>query len=218
MRFVRLARERGGIGRSREWQGRRSRGWRGIGALLTAAALSGAAGCAEAVANSAGIFVQVSPATVNAGFQTQVTASCGESASSATVSSVAFGSETIQPNAAGVLATTVTVTPETAPGTYGVRLMCPTGSQATTTLTVIGGGSPSASVPGPGTGGGFLANNDDPAAQASEPADRTPLVWLGAGVGFLLAAAAVAVRTQKRATVRSQAHPSRHDHGNAEPR
>jgi hypothetical protein len=169
------------------------------------------------VANSAGIFVQVNPATVSAGARTQVTASCGDNVNSATVSSTAFGSQTLQPTG-GVLATTVTVTPDTAPGTYGVRLACPTGSQATTTLTVLGGGSQSATAPGPGTGGGFLAGNEDPDGQASQTADRTPLVWLGAGVGFLLAAAAVAVRARQRATVRSAPPPSRHDQGTAGPR
>jgi hypothetical protein len=181
------------------------------------AALSGAAGCADAVANSAGIFVQVNPATVNAGAQTQVTASCGDNVNAATVSSTAFGSQTLQP-VGGVLTTTATVTPETAPGTYGVRLACPTGSQATTTLTVIGGGTPASQAPGPGTGGGFLADHDDPGGQASAPADRTPLVWLGAGLGCLLAAAAVAVRAQRRATVRSALPRSRRDQENGGPR
>lgn len=197
-----------------------------MGALLAAAALSGAAGCADAVANSASVWVSVSPATVNAGFQTQVTASCGENVNSATVSSTAFGSEDLRPTG-GILSTTVTVVPNTAAGTYGVRLACPTGSQATTTLTVIGGGTKGASVPGPDTGGGFLAgqadsgeqaNSGEQGDQASAPANRAPVVWLGAGLGFLLAAAAVAVRNRHKATVRSAPPASRDDQGNAEPR
>jgi hypothetical protein len=199
MRFVRLARERAGTA-----------GARMIGALVTILALSGVAGCADAVANSAGVWVSVSPATVNAGAQTQVTASCGENVNEATVSSIAFGSHTLQP-VGGVLATTATISPETAPGTYGVRLACATGSQATTTLTVIGGtASPSGKVPGPNTGGGFLARNPDQARDqdqaelASAPADRTPLVWLGVGLGFLTAGAIVAVRNKQRAAVRSR--------------
>lgn len=196
MRFVRHARRRAGPARM-------------IGALVTAAALSGVAGCADAVANSASVWVSVSPATVNAGAQTQVTASCGENVNEATVSSIAFGSRTLQP-VGGVLATTVTVSPETAPGTYGVRLACATGSQATTTLTVIGGGgSPSAKVPGPDTGGGFLARNPDQATPASSPADRTPVVWLSVGLGFLVAGALVALRTRMTATVRSRPHSGR---------
>lgn len=206
MRFVRLSPAGGGTARAPAW--------RVIGTLLTAAALSGTAGCADAVANSASVWVSVSPATVGAGFQTQVTASCGENVNSATVSSIAFGSHTVAP-VGGVLATTATVSPETAPGTYGVRLACPTGSQATTTLTVIGGGGSAA--PGPGTGGGFLAGDDNPEGQASPAADRTPLVWLGAGLGCLLAAAAVAVRARQSATVRSAPPSSRRDHGIAGP-
>jgi len=180
-----------------------------IAALVTAAALSGVAGCADAVANSAGVWVSVSPATVNAGAQTQVTASCGENVNEATVSSIAFGSHTLQP-VGGVLATTVTVSPETAPGTYGVRLACATGSQAMTTLTVIGG-TPSSKVPGPNTGGGFLARNPDQAALPDTPADRTPLVWLGVGLGFLTAGALVAMRTRITAAVRSRSRPGADD-------
>jgi hypothetical protein len=198
MRFVRHARRRAGPA-----------GARVIGALVTAAALSGVAGCADAVANSAGVWVSVSPATVNAGAQTQVTASCGENVNEATVSSIAFGSHTLQP-VGGVLATTVTVSPETAPGTYGVRLACATGSQAMTTLTVIGG-TPSSKVPGPNTGGGFLARNPDQAALPDTPADRTPLVWLGVGLGFLTAGALVAMRTRITAAVRSRSRPGADD-------
>jgi hypothetical protein len=175
-----------------------------IGALVTVAALTGVAGCADAVANSAGVWVSVSPATVSAGAQTQVTASCGENVNKATVSSIAFGSHTLQP-VGGVLATTATISPETAPGTYGVRLACATGSQATTTLTVIGGStSQSGNVPGPNTGGGFLARNPDQAGLSNAPADRTALVWLGVGLGFLTAGALVAARTKQRAAVRSR--------------
>jgi hypothetical protein len=200
MRFVRLARRRAGTA-----------GARMVGALVAAAALSGVAGCADAVANSASVWVSVSPATVSAGAQTQVTASCGENVNEATVSSIAFGSHTLQP-VGGVLATTATISPETAPGTYGVRLACATGSQATTTLTVIGGStSPSAKVPGPNTGGGFLANNPDQAALSSSSADRTSLVWLGVGLGSLIAAALVAMRTRLTAVVRSRSRSGRDD-------
>lgn len=215
MRFVRLVRKRPGMA-----------GARIIGALVAAAALSGVAGCADAVANSAGVWVSVSPTTVQAGAQTQVTASCGENVNEATVSSIAFGSHTLQP-IGGVLATTATISPETAPGTYGVRLACKTGSQATTTLTVLGGGaSPSAKVPGPNTGGGFLARNpdarnpdqaDDPeqagdaeqAVLSSSAEDRTPLVWLSAGLSFLMAAALVAWRARQKGSVQKATVRSR---------
>ena len=159
--------------------------------LLAAATLLGATSCAEAAANSAGVFVSVSPATVNAGAKTQVQGSCGENVNSATVSSTAFGSVTLAP-VGGVLTATVTVAPKTPKGTYGVRLACPTGSQAMTTLTVLNSSaSAGANAPGPNTGGGFLAGNE-------APADRTPVVWLALGLTCLLAAAAVAVRTQQQ--------------------
>jgi hypothetical protein len=129
---------------------------------------------------------------VTAGYRTQIQASCGENANSATVSSPAFGSVTLQP-VAGVLSTQVTVPATTPKGTYDVRLACPTGSQATTTLTVLGttlhGQTPPA-VPGPGTGGGFLA-------RSGEHTDRTPFVWLGVGLSCLVAAVA-ATRWRKR--------------------
>lgn len=211
MRFVRLPRGRGGTGRAPRW--------RVIGALFTAAALSGGAGCAEAVASSDAISVTVSPETVNAGSQTTVTANCGASVSSATVSSTVFGSLTLQ-SAGGVLSATAIIPANAPSGKFGVRLACPTGNQATTTIT-IKGASPGASQPGPNTGGGFLAGNvDDERADppGSEPADRTPLVWVGAGVGFLLAAAAAAVRAKQRAAVRTVPRPSRDDQGTAGPR
>jgi len=165
--------------------------------LLTAAALLLATACADASANSAGVWVRVSPTTITAGYQTQVQASCGENANAATVSSPAFGSHTLQP-VAGVLSAKVTVPATTPKGTYDVRLACPTGSQATTTLTVLGtsiNGQSAPAVRGPGTGGGFLAGSDG-------PADRTPVIWLGLGLSCLIAAAAVALRAKGLLPVR----------------
>jgi hypothetical protein len=157
--------------------------------LLTAAAFLLATACAAASANSAGVWVRVSPTTVTAGNQTQIQASCGENVNSATVSSTVFGSVKLQP-VAGVLTTKVTVPPNTGKGTFDVRLTCPTGSTATTTLTVLAAnvqGQAPPSARGPGTGGGFLAGS-------GEPADRTPFVWLGVGLSSLIAAAAVVLR------------------------
>jgi len=172
--------------------------------------------------------VQVNPTTVNAGGTTQVTANCGDNANSATISSTVFGSQTLQ-STNGVLTATVTVPPTAPAGQISIRLACPSGNQASTTITIIGA-SKGASVPGPNTGGGFLAGNEDtPGAEdtpgnedmtevASEPADRTPLVWLGVGLSSLLAAGAVAFRAKKRAPVRSEPHTERHDQGTAGPR
>jgi hypothetical protein len=163
------------------------------------------------VANSDSISVQANPTTVNAGSSVQLTANCGQNVSSATVSSTAFGSQTLQAKS-GSLSTTVVVLSSTPSGKFGVRVQCPNGSQATTDITVVSV-NPSASQQGPNTGGGFLADHPDTAEAAGEPADRAPLVWLGAGVGFLLAATAVAVRSKQRATVRSRRQPPGRDQG-----
>jgi hypothetical protein len=163
-------------------------------------------GCAPPPANAAGVWVRVSPTTVTAGYQTQVQASCGENANAATVSSPAFGSVTLQP-VGGLLGATVPVPANTPRGTYDVRLSCPTGSHATTTLTVLntvsGPGQPAPAMRGPDTGGGFLANND-------APLDRASMIWLAVGVGCLVAAAAAARRAKRTAAVRSRrpARPS----------
>jgi hypothetical protein len=168
------------------------------------------------VANTDAVFVQVNPTMANAGSQVQITASCGENVSSATVSSTAFGSETMQVTN-GTLSASVTIPANAPGGQIGVRLACPTGNQATTTITIVGA-SPAASVPGPNTGGGFLAGNEDTTEVASEPADRTPLVWMSVGLASLVAAGVVAVRTKQRASVRSDRLPPRDDQGTAGPR
>jgi hypothetical protein len=157
------------------------------------ALLFGSTACAQASANSAGVWVRVSPTTVTAGNQTQIQASCGENANAATVQSPAFGTVALQP-VNGVLGAMVTIPASTPRGTFDVRLDCRTGSHAVTTLTVLN----TAKVPsqgqtmrGPGTGGGFLANG------GGEPANRTPMIWLGAGLACLLVAAAVMLRTKR---------------------
>jgi hypothetical protein len=165
--------------------------------LAALAGLLVIAACGQGTSNSAGVWVRVSPTTVTAGYQTQIQASCGENANAATVTSPVFGSVTLQP-VGGVLSTTVTVPSTTQKGTYDVRLSCPTGSQATTTLTVLASGSPAQGlgVRGPDTGGGFLARGGE------APADRTPLLWLGVGVGCLVAALLLWTRRAPRAVPR----------------
>jgi hypothetical protein len=159
--------------------------------LATAAVLCGGASCTEAAANAAGVWIEVSPATITAGFQVSIRASCGDNANPATVKSNAFGTVTLQP-VGGLLSTQVTVPPDTPKGTYDVRLTCPTGSRANTTLTVLNTATVTHQATlGPNTGGGFLAGD------GSRPADRSPFVWLGVGLTSLLAAAAVAVRTKR---------------------
>lgn len=166
--------------------------------LVALAGLFAVAACSPSTTNASGVWVRVSPTTVTAGYQTQIQASCGENANAATVSSPVFGSVTLQP-VGGVLGTTVTVPVTTQKGTYDVRLACPTGSAATTTLTVLSAGHQARGMHGPNTGGGFLANG------GVEHPDQSQWIWLGVGLSCLIAAAAVRRRAKRpRLTVPKQ--------------
>jgi hypothetical protein len=175
--------------------------------VLAGVALVSASACANATAmasNKAGVWVTVSPGTVNAGSQLQVKASCDGGSTSATVTSSAFGSLTLQSSTTGnataaSLTGTTTVPANTAKGTYDVRMTCSSGSKATTTVIVSNGTSGGAgNVPGPNTGGGYLANNDQPTsgltALAHDPAARGPVLWLGLAVLCLVAATLLGLR------------------------
>jgi hypothetical protein len=166
-------------------------------ALLLVAALLGVAACADAKAATSAR-VTVSPGTVAPAGQVQVQGSCGDNSNAATVSSSAFGSVTVTPSAGQLLAT-VTVAPSTPAGTFDVRLTCASGAQATTKLTVMSTASAAPSVPGPDTGGGFLAGRGAPDTPAEDGRGGLPMAgWLAIGAGCLLAAAAVAVRLARR--------------------
>jgi hypothetical protein len=179
MRFLPAPRPRGSNARSP----------RAVVALFALGALFTTAACSPASANSEGVWIKVSPTTVHAGNQTQIQASCGGTVSAATVASSAFGTVTLQP-VAGVLGATVTIPANTPRGTHDVRLACPGGARATTTLNVLNTAAvPGQRMPGPDTGGGFLA-------QGQEPTDRAPFVWLGLGLACLIAAGVVALRTR----------------------
>jgi heme exporter protein D len=170
---------------------------------------SGAA-CTDAAANSAGVWITVSPATINAGSQVAIKADCGDDLNPATVKSTAFGEVALHPAeqpTGRVLMAQVTVPPDTPKATYHVRLTCSTGSRASTTLTVLNTAplnsatpntatAPPRSTLGPNTGGGFLANG-------SGSAERNPYVWLGVGLTSLIAAAAMTIRTRRRNRLRA---------------
>ncbi len=104
--------------------------------LATAAVMCSGAACTDAAANTAGVWITVSPATVNAGSQVTVRANCGDNVNSATVKSTAFGEVTLQP-VNGQLSTQATIPADKPKATYEVRLSCSTGSRASTTLTVL---------------------------------------------------------------------------------
>ncbi|WP_344085649.1 hypothetical protein [Luedemannella helvata] len=145
-----------------------------------------------APARAGGVWIQVTPSSVTAGYQTKIKASCQDNTNGAEVRSKAFGTVTVQPEN-GLLAATVTVPASLAEGGYDVTLTCRTGSTATTTMWVLNreysedGYMPSKH--GPHTGGGFLAGaGDSPAAQ----------VWLAGGAGALLAGAAFGLVSRRR--------------------
>lgn len=154
--------------------------------------LGAAAACTGAAASSAGVWVEVSPASVQPGSQIAVRASCGDNSHPATVTSRVFGTVTVSP-VSGVLLTQVQVPASTPTGTFDVKLICPTGSTASTTLTVLKAAAGPVGVQqtlGPQTGGGFLANG---------PGDsRAPLTWIAAGLTALVAAIVVGSTSQRR--------------------
>jgi hypothetical protein len=166
---------------------------RSVRALLTtvAALLAGfgVTACTGAAANAAGVWVQVSPSTIQPGSAVGIRASCGDDLNPATVTSKVFGSVTMTP-VNGILTATAQVPESTLPGTFDVRLVCSTGSKATTTLTVL---KTAAARPpptmGPHTGGGFLANGGT----------GLNLPWLAVGGAAFAAALAVGVRRRRRA-------------------
>jgi hypothetical protein len=173
-------------------------GWeatmRSVRALLaTAVALVagfGLTACTRAAANTAGVWVQVSPSTIQPGSAVGIRASCGDDQNPATVTSPAFDTVTITP-VNGILTATTQVPASTAPGTFDVRLLCETGSKATTTLTVLKtAAAPPPPAMGPHTGGGFLAGGG--ASGLSVP-------WLAVGAVAFAAAITVGVRSHRRA-------------------
>jgi hypothetical protein len=104
-------------------------------------------------AQAATVFVETNPSTVSAGDEIGLRASCKDNLKAATVSGDPFGSVTVSPRY-GFLTATARVRESTDPGDYRVRLVCPDGSSATSTLHVLGKVRPSR---GPATGGGGTA-------------------------------------------------------------
>jgi hypothetical protein len=140
-----------------------------------AAALAVAALAAPAPAHAEGVFVEVNPSTIQAGFQVAIRASCGDVLNNATVHSEAFGTVTVEP-ANSHLVAAATVPEDKRPGGYNVKLTCPSRQTATTTLWVVNHESPQQ---GPNTGGGALADNGSTMIGAGAAA-------VGLGVGLLL--------------------------------
>jgi hypothetical protein len=162
-----------------------SRFGRIVGALLATAALA-VWPATPAQAAQGGVYVQVNPNTIQAGFQVGINASCGEDLNPATVTSRAFGEITLNPYPGSrLLSGSATVPSDTEAGEYRVDLECANGATASAELFVLGMAMPTR---GPSTGGGGTA-----AAGPTDPDRLVPAllggasaVALAAGLGLLL--------------------------------
>jgi hypothetical protein len=148
-------------------------------------------GCGAARANGSGVFVQVSPSTVSPGGTVKITALCSDNNNSATVTSIVFGTMTMQAQS-DLLTARVTIPPDAAAGTFSVDLTCRSGSTATTTLTIIVSNMQTVApaTVGPHTGGGFLAG--------ASGRSRAPAVWIVGGLTAIGAAIGIGTVTNRR--------------------
>jgi hypothetical protein len=129
-------------------------------------------------ASADGAWIEVNPSSIQAGYRVGIRASCQENLNEATVTSDAFGEIKLAPEY-GFLVGAVTIPSDKKAMGYSVRLKCPNGSSASTTLNVIGMDKPTR---GPATGGGGTASG------GSGPivlAGGLATVAVGAGVGVV---------------------------------
>jgi hypothetical protein len=141
-------------------------------------------------ANAAGVWIEVTPETVDAGSFVALRADCGDNSVPATVTSKAFGTVTVKPFFNMVTAE-VDVPARTKQGEYNVNLACRNGSTATASLRVGSNGPTAEPTMGPHTGGGFLANRGRSGLTGPE-------IWLIGGAGALAAAGALGAITVHR--------------------
>jgi hypothetical protein len=179
-----------------------------VGVFATLGLAAGACGPSSngtPVANAAGVWVEVSPATITAGGNVFIRADCGDNSNVASVKSEAFGTLTLHPWDSLLQAQT-NVPGMTPAATFDVRLECATGSTANTTLTVLGN---AASVPsdkaapskGPATGGGYLA--DRSFWQATRDSLSGPVGWFtAAAIAFVSAGVFAALTVRRRPVTR----------------
>jgi hypothetical protein len=168
-----------------------------LGTVGLFALLGGASACGQPrTATAGGVWIEVTPDTVDAGLSVALRADCGDNSVPATVTSKAFGTVTVQPDL-NLLTAEVEVPAGTKEGGYDVNLACRSGSTATTTLRVSSKASappdPATAEPtmGPHTGGGFLANRGRGGLAGPE-------IWLIGGAGALAAAGALGAITVRR--------------------
>jgi hypothetical protein len=156
------------------------------GVVLGAAPM--ASGAAWAAPNE--VFIEVNPATIEAGERVGVRASCPNNDENATVESDAFGKVTVEPRF-GFLSRSVTIPEKMDARSFTVKLTCPGGETATATLHVVKAAptSPAATRPpttgptkGPATGFGGTAGGG---AGMALVAIGLLTVAAGIGVGLL---------------------------------
>jgi len=133
-------------------------------------------------ARAAGVFVETNPSTVRAGDEIGIRASCDDNLTQATVTTEVTGTIIVTPRY-GFLTATARVPATTKPGAYPVRLKCPDGKTAESTLHVVLKVEP---TQGPATGGGGTA-----------PGRGAP-VLIGGGLVALAAGLALSVVAARR--------------------
>lgn len=141
--------------------------WRAVSSTTVACAviaspvpaLAGSAPVPTPTSTSTDVYVEVTPSTVEAGGRVAVRANCRDNDKPAVVRSDAFARLVVVP-AKGLLAGTTTVPEDQDPRAFTVRLACPGGATATTTLHVVARTRPSQ---GPATGFGGTAGGGWPA-------------------------------------------------------
>jgi hypothetical protein len=140
-------------------------------------------------AQADGEYLRITRSTIQAGFQVEIEAYCGDNVNNATVSSDAFGVVTVTPvqipnTTRYIHRGTATIPPATKAAAYKVHLKCPSEQSAATTLHVVNYALQSH---GPHTGGGFLA---------SSSTSGTPMI--GAGAAIMGAGALIFLMVRRR--------------------
>jgi hypothetical protein len=162
-----------------------------LGTVGLFALLGWASACEQpGAANAGGVWIEVTPETVDAGSFVALRADCGDNSVPATVTSKAFGTVTVQPFV-NLLTAEVDIPARTKEGGYDVNLACRSGSTASASLWVGSKGPTAEPSMGPHTGGGFLANRGRSGLTG-------PAIWLIGGAGALVAAGALGAITVRR--------------------
>jgi LPXTG-motif cell wall-anchored protein len=158
-----------------------------------------------------GVAVEVNPSTIQAGFQVQIRASCGDDVNPATARSRAFGEITLTPHhQSDQLIGWATIPTSTDPGDYRVDLRCANGSSAQAELIVLGMARPTR---GPDTGGGGTADDagsEDAGSEAETggqeaasadtggpPSGNATVLFAGAGVIALVGGGLLLTRRRR---------------------